>query len=188
MTLLLGAVVVGTVVGWMIGGSLRGLAAASLHGGWIAVCVVCIVGLLPASAPMGFSSRWAVALWLILNGVLFVVAVWNRGAPGFWLVALGLALNLLVVGANLGMPVAVANAPEFPAQADKVESAINASWLYVAADPSTRFILLADVIPIPGPSWYRGMMSLGDAFLMLGVGYFICSSMRSASDDCLETG
>jgi hypothetical protein len=110
-------------------------------------------------------------MWVLPAVLVAAIAGLNWRQPGMGLVSLGVVLNIVVVVLNAGMPVSVASIAGVPA--DQVARAIDRSWLHVVVDSKTAALLLADVIPIPGPSWHRSLVSLGDVIMSFGVGYAV---------------
>lgn len=187
MTLLLIAAVLGLGFGWVSRGTLRGLEAVQVRFGGAMIAAVCLMGILPA-LPLALWIQdpevlvWVV--WMPLAASACTTALLNRRIMGMGLVATGVLMNMLVVAANAGMPVVTANLPSDAAAASVV--AIERSWLHVAAHASTRFLILADVVPIPGPQGLRGMASIGDALLALGVAVALTAMMHAGNSDDLS--
>lgn len=176
--LLLDGILLGLVAGFAAGGSLRYLGNTRLHGEPLMLLLLVAQLSVPALADrLDVPKTPALAVWLVTMAGLVFLALWNRNVPGMVLVALGISLNVLVIGFNSGMPVSL--------EAVK--------WLNPAAVPAfdllhgplterTALAALADVVPVPGPSWHRGVASIGDFCLMFGVALFIHEGMRRDSD------
>jgi len=184
MTLLLIAAVLGLGFGWVSRGSLRGLEAVQVRFGGVMIAAVCLMGVLPR-LPL---ARWIQdpevlvwVVWMPLAALACTTALLNRKIMGMWLVAAGVSLNMLVVAANAGMPVVTANLSADAAAASVV--AIERSWLHVTAYASTSLLVLADVVPVPGPQGLRGMASIGDALLALGVAAALATMMHAGNSD-----
>jgi hypothetical protein len=135
------------------------------------------------------SQQWA-ALILPLSLAILVVFVWyNRRLQGFWLLGLGLLLNLAVIVANGGlMPIS----PETLAivhstQVEEVEAAIDSrafgSKSVVLPVAETRLEWLADRFTVPDQLPIQFAYSLGDLFLVLGAFWalFVGGAMRQHS-------
>lgn len=184
MTLLLAAAVLGLGFGWVTRGSLRALEAVHVRLAWAMIAAVVLMGVLPALPlttwiPDTKALVWAI--WMPMAALAVATALLNRRIKGMGLVAAGVLLNMLVVTANAGMPVMTSYLSEPAAVAGLI--AIERSWLHIQASASTKLLVLADVIPIPGPQGLRGMASLGDAFLALGVAVALATMMHEG-----ETG
>lgn len=106
--------------------------------------------------------------WILPNALLVCVLLLNVLSSSGWRLAaslccIGVCLNIVVVVANLGMPV-LAGDP-------RAGSDITAgSWLHVPGTAS-RLPVLGDVIGIPLPGGKLGLASLGDVFLIIGVAW-----------------
>jgi len=188
MTLLLTAAVLGLGFGWATRGSLRALEAVHVRLAWAMIAAVVLMGVLPALPLTTWIHDPKVLVWMIwmpLAALAAATALLNRRIMGMVLVATGVLLNMLVVTANAGMPVVTANLSESAAAASLI--AIERSWLHVQASASTRLLLLADVVPIPGPQGLRGMASVGDAFLALGVAVALAAMMHEVDGGVLES-
>ncbi|HEV2249101.1 MAG TPA: DUF5317 family protein [Candidatus Limnocylindria bacterium] len=150
--MLASGVVLGLVAGLAIGRSWRPLAAVQVR--WLPLLIAGLVARAAASVvpPIAFP------LYLFALAGTAASAAVNRRLAGALLVALGGALNLLVVLLNHGMPVdagaVVAAAASMPADA-----------LHVPLTGATVFPALADVIPVPIA---RSVYSLGDFCIALG--------------------
>lgn len=162
---LIGAVVLGLVAG----GRPSRLADVRFRWPWL--------GLLGVA--LQFPPVTGLAGDLLLLGsfacLLAVVAV-NLRSPGFPLIMLGLALNLLVIGINRGMPVSEA-AIRASGQAETLaELRASDSPKHHLMGPEDRLTFLGDVIAIPPP--VRQAVSVGDVLALLGVGWFVVAAMR----------
>jgi Family of unknown function (DUF5317) len=161
----------GVAVGLARGGSLRhlrepGVKAARLGVAFLAVQALVVV--LPLRA-VGLPLVLGAVLLLIALVVLLGVARANGRLPGVPLLALGLLLNLLVVVANLGMPVATETLEragigvEQPAP-DRPDPK------HVLERDGTRLGLLGDrlaVRPLRAVTAYGTVIELAGLFLLL---------------------
>ncbi|MEA2520904.1 MAG: hypothetical protein QOI81_550, partial [Actinomycetota bacterium] len=94
----------------------------------------------------------------------------------FLLILVGLALNLVVIAANHGMPV-TARALRDSGQASTLSDLIaNGGAKHHLADRATVLTPLADVIAVPNPVGQA--VSVGDICVHLGVGWFIVAGMQ----------
>src|SRR5579864_2427737 len=91
-----------TVIGWLLGGHLAGLAHLRFRGYWwivggLAAQAVAIGSIGTPAAPL-VHARPA----LILGSYLLILyGLWqNRGIPGMLIVLLGFALNFITIAAN----------------------------------------------------------------------------------------
>lgn len=164
-------ILVGLLIALVTGGSLRNLAAEPLKGEWV------LLILLPAQlAWPGVSERLdldgalSIVVWLLMMSALAIVLMLN--ARRRWMLAfaaLGIAMNILVIGLNQAMPVSIQAASEIGATRTDTRNALGADGLHDEIGDKTIAPFLADVVPIPGPEWQRGVISLGDVLLAVGL-------------------
>jgi hypothetical protein len=173
------ATVAGLMVGWLRGGTLAALGGATPRIPWV--------------IPLAFAVQYAIAratgddvLWWVLpvhmgSYVLLLAGiVANRGLPGAPMLAAGLALNALAIGANGGlMPLA----PEHLAlnhagvQIEPGQHVPRTKSVLLPRE-DTHFLQLTDVLALPEGLPKRGMFSVGDVAIVLGVGWSIQGLMR----------
>jgi hypothetical protein len=122
-------------------------------------------------------SEWTgVAMVLVSYGLLMILVVLNRSAPGMWIVGLGVLMNFVVIAANGGMPV-LAGAAEVASGFTVTNPDLSATYKHVALDDTSKLTFFADVIPLR----FIGIgevISLGDVFLALGLGVFLEHELR----------
>lgn len=176
MILLFAAVLAGLVGGLLAGGSLRNLQMVRLH--WEAALLGLLVlqlALPSIAEALGLPGPVALGCWLVAMAGLVGAALRNGRAPGMVLAAIGVALNLMVIGLNLGMPVS-GRAVRFVSG----DSAMPVAYDLVHRELSSDTVLpwFADVIPVPGPRGLRAVVSVGDLLLVAGVGWFLFWAVR----------
>lgn len=149
--------------GLIAGGSLRFLERFRVHW-WALAPIALVLQVVPIASGSaeraGFAAASLVASYVLL---LAVVAV-NRRVPGSALMAVGLLMNLAVVGLNGGMPVS----------ADAIR-VVGAHGAVVIEDGAKHHLMsdidvlqpLADVIPVPPP--FSVVFSIGDVLLYGGL-------------------
>ena len=167
MILLLGVVAVAAVTGLLLGRTFAGFPDVSL--GWPALAVV---GLALQLLPVGDDLAY-VALMLSF-GMLLAFAIVNLRAPGFLLLAVGLALNLVAIGWNGGMPVTV-EALRDAGQIHSLDDLADDGVKHRLADEHTVLVPLVDAIGLPPP--VGDVVSVGDLCMYLGVGWFVVAGM-----------
>ena len=159
-------------IGLLTGGRLRGLSAVRFRWPYLA-----LLGIALQFFPVG---GWEEnALVLLSFAALSVFALANIRQPGFALIFIGLALNLLVIGVNQGMPVshrALMDSGQQDLVDDLVQSG-GAKHHLATEEDSLRF--LGDVIAIPPP--VSQAASIGDLLMYAGAGWFIATWMRRRS-------
>ncbi len=153
--MLVSAVLLGLVAGIAAGGDLRRLMRVRVR----ALPLLFGAGALRL---LGFVVALPVAMYASVLAVLVVVAFLNRQIPGVLLAMVGIALNLMVISLNGGMPV-----DEAAAQAAGVE--VRDDGLHVPLTGATVLSFLADTVPAP---LFRNVYSLGD-ILLAGGGFWI---------------
>lgn len=158
--------------GLLAGGSLRFLERLRVHW-WALAPIALALQLIPVASGSperaGFAAASLVASYVLL---LAVVAV-NRRVPGSVFMAVGLFMNLAVVGLNGGMPVS--------ADAIRVAGAQGV----VAIEGGAKHHLmsdvdvlqpLGDVIPVPPP--FSVVFSIGDLLLYGGLAWWCFAVTR----------
>jgi hypothetical protein len=163
------------LVALLRGGKLAHLAQVSFHYGWLAVLAFAmqITVIYFPEARMDTLHPWNAFLIPVSYGLLFLVATLNRGLPGVPFIAVGLALNIVVMGLNGGlMPVtfeALRQAGlEHMALGTANGARVMASKDIILSREATRLWFLSDVLVLGKPFPLSTVFSLGDVFLMLG--------------------
>jgi Family of unknown function (DUF5317) len=156
---LLVAVVVGLVAGIATGGKLANVANLSFRWPWLVVAALIIreaTVLTPLSRIDGVQYVYAAAL-----AALIAWTVWHISRlRGAWIVAVGAALNLIVV---------IANGARMPVASELAGRLVDRghSGQYVVMGSGTNLGWLGDWIGVPGP--LGGAYSPGDAVIALGI-------------------
>jgi hypothetical protein len=169
MRLILLSVAAAIGLGFLLRGGLRDFPSVKLHW-WALALAGVLLQFIPVSGELGF---WVLLLSFVL---LLAFAAINSPAPGFLLVATGLCLNALVIGANHGMPVtreALVRSNQAATLPDLLQHGGEKHHL---ADTTTVLLPLADVIAIGHP--IDQALSLGDVCVHVGIGWFIVIAMQ----------
>ena len=160
---------VAITVGLLTGGRLRGLSAVRFRWPYLA-----LVGIALQFFPIGGWEENALVLASFAALCVFTLA--NIRQPGFVLVFVGLALNLLVIGVNQGMPVSHRALVE-SGQEDLVDDLVRSGGAkHHLATNEDSLRSLGDVIAIPPP--VRQAVSIGDVLMYAGAAWFIVAAMR----------
>ena len=177
--MLIGAILLGLLLGLRAGGRLDNLATVQLR--WPILLIAAVIvrfgteGLLNLQVDIVDALR----VPLLATGFgLLLVALWaNRGYPGLSIVFVGIFLNGIVIIVNGGhMPIwatSLAAAGLTPVQ---VTSALHVVVAGEASDFFTHALVLGDIIPVPIP-FLQNVASLGDLFLTAGLAFFLFASV-----------
>jgi hypothetical protein len=150
------------VVGFLAGGSLAPFQRLQIHWWGAALAGLALQGI-PFTSEVGRS--FGPALLLASYGLLLAFAWVNRRLPALWLVIAGLAMNLLVIGVNGGMPVSAGALEVAGARPEGLAG--EGTLKHHLMGPDDVLTPLADVIGIPEP--VGAVVSVGDLFLYTGV-------------------
>lgn len=172
--ILLFGIAAAVVVALLRGGNLRNLGDIHIRWAWLALLALAI-----QLIAIRFMLDWlgpARVLLPVTHMVIVAVAWANRDLDGMWLLAAGVALNLVVIAANGGfMPIT----PALLAQVGIAES-IDSIELHTRLAGSENLILargetalwwLSDIIPLRFP--IGTVVSIGDILISAGIFLFI---------------
>jgi Family of unknown function (DUF5317) len=162
------------------GGSVRGLVVNSSLRGWPAIVLGFGVELVLYNPPLN-TQPWAMqvgpwvwlAVRLVFLAVLFANGWPSRGAQGWpwWLAALGLGLNTLVIALNNGHMPQSHDAAVSVWGASHIDSARLQNVAPIGAE--TRLPWLADIVAEPRWLPRPNVISVGDILLALGVATWV---------------
>jgi hypothetical protein len=153
------------------------LGEVPLHGWRLVIAAVAsaLGGVLIGSAGGALGRAGGVAGLVGAAVCLLVLMVRNRRVEGVPLIALGLLLNAVVIGANGAMPVSLyAEARAGVATGSIVEGK---SARHEIAGAETHLRRLGDVIPVPLPVRPE-TVSAGDILIVAGAGLLIVAGMH----------
>ena len=172
MPVILAILALAVGAGLFVGGRLRNLERLRIHW-WALAPIALALQVMPiaSGSPQrtGFAAASLVASYVLL---LAVVAV-NRRVPGSVLMAVGLLMNLAVVGLNGGMPVG-SDAIRI-AGAKSVVALEGGAKHHLMSDMDV-LQPLADVIPVPPP--FGVVFSIGDVLLYGGLAWWCFAVTR----------
>lgn len=168
------------VISLLTGGSLSNLKHEQLRGEWVLVCLLPLQAAWPGlSRSMGLGRQTSVALWLVMMaGLLAVLGMNVRSRPVLGIAAVGIALNALVIALNGAMPVSLQATSEIGTPRSETLVELEQDYLHEPIREDTRLSVLCDVIAVPGPEWQRGVISLGDVLLTVGLAGWIFVSTK----------
>jgi len=164
------AVAAGILIGLTTGGRLRHLSDRSFR-----LVPLLVVGVALQVGGERLDSAIGLGLLLLSYLLLLGFAAVNASLVAMWLVALGIALNLVVIAANGGMPVrpSALVAAEI-AQPDEVYN-VGVGGKRHLERRSDRLTFLADIVPVAA---LTEVLSFGDIVLNVGVANVIVHLMR----------
>lgn len=163
-------------VGFIAGGSLRPFDRLKVHWWAVALAGLALQGI---SLSSGIGRPAGSAVLVGSYGLLFAFALVNRRLPALWLVMAGLVLNILVIGANGGMPVSASALETAGARAEGLIGAGTAKHHLIG--PGDTLTALGDVIGIPPP--VGAVISIGDVLLYAGVAILVVTVMLGRSGE-----
>lgn len=165
--------------------NLSALARLPYHGGWKLIGGVVSLFVLQAVLVIYVPGQTIFQLaFLVLSQVaLLLLLLLNRHLVGAKLFALGIILNTTVMVANGGWMPVTPEISHFVNPDQTVETYVRPtnSKNIVLSRSETKLWILSDIIPIPLP-WRRSAMSIGDLFLILGVGQFIFINSKNEEE------
>ena len=167
------ALVIGLAVGLLLGGRLDRLGNVHLRWPWLALAGLIVQVILFAPSVGERFGPVAPAIYVGSTAAVFVFVLRNLSLPGFVLIALGAASNLLAIIANGGyMP-----ASREALQALGWHAAKGYSNSREIADPA--FWPLTDIFALPPWLPLANIFSVGDVLVALGVAVAVVSVVRS---------
>lgn len=158
----------------------RTFAVPSIQSWWLApiAFVPQYVAFFQPATRDAFPQNWATAA-LIGSQALLLVFVWsNRRYLPFWVMGLGLVMNLAVISLNGGlMPISAATlerlSPDVPVTEWQVGKQLGSSKNVLLPADATRLEFLADRFFLPSWVPYSVAYSLGDVLIAAGVFWFL---------------
>lgn len=157
-------VVLAVALSYARGGRLSRLAEAPLRLAWLLLAGLGLQAAVDVAAARGLLGDASTHGWLLLLASQVLVLGWvvaNRHLPGTVLIALGLLLNAVVIGANGAMPVS----PEALA-ALGADPGVTPTGKHTLLSEGTRLPWLADILALPP---LRTIISVGDIVLAAGL-------------------
>ncbi len=172
--LLLDGIILGLIGGLVSRGRLNNLTHAKLKGEIALVAILVFQMSVPRLATMfGLTGSIPLVAWLLSMVALVVLALVNWRSAGMVLAALGVTLNIFAIALNGAMPVSMEAIAAIDSSATP-----RFDLLHEPVTDETRLVGLTDVVALPGPTWHRGVASIGDFFLTLGAGLYVFVAMH----------
>jgi hypothetical protein len=175
--LLLYAVAAGLVLGRVTGGHLDALATVRFRLWWLALGGLAFQLLLFAPPIADRIGALGAPLYVASSALVFVAVLPNLREPGFALIAIGAALNLVAIVANGGyMP----SSPESWMRLNG-EASVPASGYTNSALIGDYTVLpfLGDIFVLPRPLPFANVFSIGDVLIGLGAIVFLVRTMHA---------
>jgi len=165
-------------------GSIGGLESIRIRGEAYLLGVFVLVFALPLVSTLVHPSRsLVVPVWVALMVVLLGLCLFNgRESRGFLVMAAGVALNLLVIALNGGMPVSEAAVLTVGGAAG-ARAVVAGDLFHSVMTGATKLAFLSDVLPLPGFRGLRGVFSIGDVLMFVGILVVVASAPGSLSLD-----
>ena len=147
----------------LAGGNLTRLLELDLHCTWAVLAAISIQLAITTIFPNGDHTLYS-ALHLLTYAMAAIFLISNRTIRGLWILALGGALNLIVISANHGIMPASSAAMETAGIPAAHDGFANSAVL-----PHPRLSVLGDVIGISGPAPLGNVLSVGDLLIFAGL-------------------
>ena len=163
----------GLVIAVLTGGRLRFLAERTLR-----FWPLLWAGLAVQAASVLLGGSAGLVLLVGSYALLLAFAAANVDMVGMWLVATGIALNLVVIAVNGGMPVRASALVAAGAAAPGSPEELNLGHKHHIERPSDRLVVLGDIIPVAP---LREVLSFGDVVMAVGAADVIAHMLRPAS-------
>jgi hypothetical protein len=139
------------------------------------------------------SKELAVIALVSSQALLLIFALVNLHRPGFWLLGLGLALNLVVIVLNGGlMPISPETLSQMIPEVEpghwQVGERFGTGKDIILSAKNMQLQWLADRILLPGWFPYRAAYSIGDMLIAAGILGFLWSAGRKGADAVVHLG
>ena len=177
MRLFVSVIALAVVLGYVFGGRLSRLERLPLRWWGLAIAGLGLQFLPLPEGGTGNDLLVRTGVLALSYTFLLAFAIANVRLPGMPLIMLGLACNGLVIVANGGMPVS-REALDDSGQSSVIRLIVDegADKHHLMSDGDV-LTFLADVIPVPGP--IHQVMSVGDAFVYVGLIWLTIAAMRA---------
>lgn len=159
------ALIVGLALRVMTGRSVEGIGEIRIRGDYLLAVALVSIGVTPALTEALHAGRvLQLAIWFSAMALTFVLCLINWRIRGITALAAGVALNLVVIVANRGMPVLPAAIQAAGGPTGRLASDIS----HVLSVSAPALPVVADAIPVPGIRGLRSVLSVGDVLMLAG--------------------
>ncbi|MDI6892216.1 MAG: DUF5317 domain-containing protein [Actinomycetota bacterium] len=170
--MLVDALLLSLIVGYLRGGSLRRLTSLEFKFPWLVILAFLVhFFLVPIVGRSLQFGRAYVFYALIVSYLLLLAVIWfNRRDRYIQVMGVGIVLNFLVILLNGGMPVPLTLVQKFCPQGYEYVENVQ-GFLHIPMVEGTHLKFLGDLIPFPAllPRPSFALVSFGDVFLSVGV-------------------
>jgi hypothetical protein len=174
--LLLYAIVAGLLVGSLTGGRISALGHLRIR--WLGVAVVGLGFQVVLFSPFVAEQVGGLgpSLYVASTVAVFAALLRNLDLPGLPIVALGAALNLLVIVANGGFMPSDPGAWQTLSGVGALPTDAYSNSALMG--PGTALSWLGDVFVLPRPIPFANVFSIGDVLIAVGIAWCVARSMR----------
>lgn len=169
-------VAAGVLLGAAAGGRLDRLGGASFRWAPVALAGLAFQALLFSAPIADRVGSLGPAVYVASTVLVFAALLRNLDQPGFRVIALGAAANLVAIVSNGGFMPASADAWAAVTGQPRIPAGLGNS---VIAGPGAPFALLGDIFALPRPFPLANVFSIGDLLIGLGASTFIVRAMRT---------
>ena len=166
------ALVIGTALGFLVGGRPSGLSDLRFRWSWVFLSGLLIQVILFADVVTERIGALGAPIYVASTGLVLLAVVANRAIPGMLVVALGAASNLAAIIANGGYMPASVSAMEALGKVSKTV------YSNSAVLPEPALAPLTDIFALPPWLPWANIFSIGDVLIGLGVVLVIALAMR----------
>jgi len=173
------SIVIGIIIGVVQHGRFTNIGITSIRG-WYLIMAALLLGISPMfSINSPFFDDFGVYIYLFSLIVMFAVVLWNLDKKGFWLIAVGAGLNLMVMMLNgFKMPIYMEGLriAGLDGMINGIESGKIINYVSMESlDSWTRFLGKLVVLPKPYP--LAKVVSIGDLLMSLGIIFYLRGEM-----------
>lgn len=164
------------IVGKLKGGKINYILNIEINGLMLIILAALIQSVATVIVSKEITPYWQSikdnGIWLQL--IVYALLIWggivNLRLKGMSLIIFGIILNFIVIMANGGrMPVNISGVEHLLSE-ESISVLQNAKSLtHIAANDSTKFLFLGDIIHLKRPYPLPKSLSIGDIFMMIGI-------------------